>query len=144
MLLWKLLLNQQAGERCRLSDTKPEQPTPQVKHRWRGRCRQNRHPKHLHDEIDAGHDSSVKAVGKIARDDTPEHRGERRQTLAASELERRWNESWKKSRQSSNGFPVWVHNAIRHHLKKKSEYARWVITLLKSGRVTTVLRHSRR
>src|SRR5439155_18315998 len=42
--------------------------------------------------------------------------------------------SWKKSRQSSNGFPVWMHNAIRYHLKKKSEYARWVITLLKSGR----------
>jgi len=29
-----------------------------------------------------------------------------------------------------------MHNAIRYHLKKKSEYARWVITLLKSGRVT--------
>src|SRR5215472_489550 len=26
--------------------------------------------------------------------------------------------SWKKSRQSSNGFPVWMHNAIRYHLKK--------------------------
>src|ERR1700726_493403 len=71
MLLWESLLNQQARKRCRIPDTKPEQPTPQVKYCWRYRCRQNRHPKHLHDEIDAGHDSSVKAVGNIARDIRP-------------------------------------------------------------------------
>src|SRR5438552_10531880 len=64
-----------------------------------------------------------------------------RNRLAASELERRWNV---RSRQSSNGFPVSMPSATRYRLKRKSEYVRWEITLLESGRVTTVLRHSRR
>ncbi len=59
-----------------------------------------------------------------------------------------WNgggtESWKRSRQSSSGFPVSKPSAIRYRLKRKSEYVRWAITLLESGRATTVPRHLRR
>src|ERR1700745_2859613 len=45
MELRKVLLYQQARERCRIPDTKAEQRTPEVKHRGCCRCRQNRHPK---------------------------------------------------------------------------------------------------
>jgi hypothetical protein len=68
-----------------------------------------------------------------------------RNRLAASELERRWNEKLEeieavKQRLSSLDAQA----LLVISLKRKSEYVRWVITLLKSGRVTTVLRHSRR
>src|SRR5262250_432594 len=49
-----------------------------------------------------------------------------------------WNgggtESWKRSRQSSSGFPVSRPSATRYRLKRTSEYVRWVIALLESGR----------
>src|ERR1700674_5431913 len=56
-----------------------------------------------------------------------------------------WNgggtESWKRSRQSSNGFPVSKPSATRYRLKRKLEYVRWAISLLESGRATTAPRH---
>src|SRR5262252_6684975 len=59
-----------------------------------------------------------------------------------------WNgggtESWKRSRQSSNRFPVSNPSATGYRLKRKSEYVRWAITSLKSGRATTVPRHLQR
>jgi hypothetical protein len=48
------------------------------------------------------------------------------------------------ARQSSNGFRVSKPGATRYRLKRKSEYVRWAITLLESGRAPTVPRHLRR
>src|SRR6202043_381098 len=42
-----------------------------------------------------------------------------RNRLAAAELERRWNESWKRSRLPGNNFPISKGNGIRCLRKKK-------------------------
>jgi hypothetical protein len=53
-----------------------------------------------------------------------------RNRLAASELVSvGGTKNSKKSRQSSNGFPVSMPSATRYRPKRKSEYVRWVITL---------------
>ena len=68
-----------------------------------------------------------------------------RNRLAASELERRWNEKLEGDRGSqATTFQSGWKATFVVYLKRKPEYARWVITLPKSGKAITVLRHSRR
>jgi hypothetical protein len=67
-----------------------------------------------------------------------------RNRLAASELERRWNEKLEEIEAVKQRLSSLDPNATRYRPKRKSEYVRWAITLLKFGRVATVLRHSRR
>src|SRR5215813_3469101 len=47
-------------------------------------------------------------------------------------------------RQSNNDSRVWRQSDIRCHRKRRTEYDRWVISLVKSGKVITALRHSKR
>jgi hypothetical protein len=67
-----------------------------------------------------------------------------RNRLAASELERRWNEKLEEIEAVKQRLPVWMENDIRCLLKRRTKFVRWAITLLKSWRVIIALRRSRR
>ena len=67
-----------------------------------------------------------------------------RNRLAASELERRWNGKLEEIEAVKQRLSSLETERYRYRLKRKSEYVRWAITLLESGRATTVHRHLRR
>src|SRR5215469_9495271 len=79
MLLREFLLDDEAGQRGRVSDANPEQHTAQVERRFLRARRQDPQPEGLYDEIEGGDGTTVEAVEDKSGCDAPCYGGECRQ-----------------------------------------------------------------
>src|SRR5215472_4277834 len=79
MLLRELLLDDEAGQRGRVSDANPEQQTTQIERRLLRAHGQDPQAKGLHDEIERGDGTTVEAVEDKPGCDAPCYSGECRQ-----------------------------------------------------------------